>query len=189
MQDIENIMDKYESFGPLPGILLPFIESLLPFLPLVAIVVANASAYGFWLGFLYSWIGVVTGAFSVFWLVRRFGGRFRQFIVRKYPKSQRLTTFFERKGFTLIFVLACFPFTPSSLVNIVSGLSRIPMYTFLTATMLGKGVMLMLVSYAGYDLTTLIHKPWKLVAICVVFLLLWLIGRKLESHFLNDSRS
>src|SRR5690625_6623904 len=54
---IMQLLQDYERLGPLPGILLPFIEALLPFLPLVVFVFANAAAYGLLKGFLYSWIG------------------------------------------------------------------------------------------------------------------------------------
>ncbi|MDY0407842.1 TVP38/TMEM64 family protein [Paracerasibacillus soli] len=60
-EQILELLEKYRSLGPLPGILLPFIESFLPFLPLFAFVFANAAAYGLWQGFLLSWIGQYLG--------------------------------------------------------------------------------------------------------------------------------
>src|SRR3954452_6552192 len=75
---LENIMElirEYKSFGPIPGILLPMLEAFLPFLPLFLFVMANASAFGLWLGFLYSWAGACTGALLVFMIFRRFGQR------------------------------------------------------------------------------------------------------------------
>ena len=56
-EDIIELLDKYESLGPLPGFLLPFVESFLPFLPIIVIVMGNAAAYGLWKGFLFSWTG------------------------------------------------------------------------------------------------------------------------------------
>ena len=43
---IMELLNNYESLGPLPGILLPFIEAFLPFLPLIVFVLANGAAYG-----------------------------------------------------------------------------------------------------------------------------------------------
>jgi uncharacterized membrane protein YdjX (TVP38/TMEM64 family) len=182
-EDIERTLKEYESWGPLPGILATMIESFIPVLPLVAIVIANVNAYGFWEGILLSWIGVVIGSVSVFMLARKFGRRFRGFIERKYPRSQRFIHWLEQHGFTPIFLLACFPFTPSSLVNIVGGISKVPIHTFVTATLLGKGVMIFLVSFAGHDLANLFKQPWKIGLIIVVFVLMWFVGRKLESKY------
>jgi uncharacterized membrane protein YdjX (TVP38/TMEM64 family) len=182
-EDIEHYLNRYESLGPLPGILAPFIESLIPILPLIAIIVANVNAYGLWEGALLSWIGVVSGAMCVFLFFRKFGGRFRLFIERKYPKSKTFIVWLEQHGFTPIFVLACFPFTPSAFVNIVAGISKLPRLVFLIATSMGKAVMIILVSFAGNDLGSLFKQPWKMVVIALVFLLIWLTGKKLESRY------
>jgi uncharacterized membrane protein YdjX (TVP38/TMEM64 family) len=184
-EDIEHTLHRYEALGPIPGILAPFIESLLPFLPLVAIIIANVNAYGFWEGALYSWIGVFAGASCVFLFFRKFGGRFRGFIERKHPKSNKFIIWVEQHGFTPIFVLACFPFTPSSFVNIVAGISKIPTKVFILATVTGKAVMIVLVSFAGHDLGNLLKQPWKMVLITVFFVLIWFMGRKLESRYIK----
>lgn len=183
--EIEQWLRHYEALGPLPGIAVPMLESFLPFLPLVAILVANVNAYGLWEGLLLSWTGVVLGAISVFLLSRKFGGRFRRFLERTYPKSEKFILWVEQRGFTPIFLLSCFPFTPSFIVNVVSGISKIPLHTFVTATLLGKGVMIFMVSYAGHDLGSLISHPWKLAVIAGLFILLWISGRKLESRYLK----
>lgn len=182
-EDIERLLQQFETFGPLPGLLAAWIESLLPFLPLVAILVANASIYGLGKGFLLSWIGVIAGAITVFWIVRRFGNRLRRFVERKSPRSTRLLHWLERNGFMPIFLLSCFPFAPSFLVNTVSGLSKVPFHTFVIATVLGKGVMVLLVSFVGYDLSELFRQPWKLVFIVGVFGLMTITGRKLEAKY------
>lgn len=49
----------------------------------------------------------------------------------------------ERKGFAPIFVIFCFPFTPSALINVVAGLSRISVKQFGLALAFGKLVMIL----------------------------------------------
>jgi uncharacterized membrane protein YdjX (TVP38/TMEM64 family) len=182
LADIQNLLERYSELGPLPGILLPFLEALLPILPLVVFVVANASAYGMWAGFLYSWIGVCAGSFVVFLLARRFGYRYGDRIRRRYPKSEKFFNWVEHKGFTPIFLLACFPFSPSVIVNIASGLSKVPLHTFMTAILLGKAVMIFTLSFLGHDLQAMADQPWRILMAIVILLLLWLGGRKLEAR-------
>jgi hypothetical protein len=67
LDSIQLTLESYSAWGPLPGILLPFIESFLPFLPLILIIAASANIYGLGFGFLFSWIGVTSGAVCVFW--------------------------------------------------------------------------------------------------------------------------
>ncbi|QTH41710.1 TVP38/TMEM64 family protein [Cohnella sp. LGH] len=183
LEEIELLLHRYSQFGPLPGIALPFLEALLPVLPLVVFIVANAAAYGMWWGFLYSWIGVTLGALLVFSLARRLGNRYGDRIRARFPKSKKFFEYIERKGFTPIFLLACFPFSPSVIVNIASGMSRIPFHTFLTAMGLGKAVMIFTLSFLGHDLQAMADQPWRIVfAVSFVFLM-WLGGRKLESRY------
>ncbi|MGG1314009.1 MULTISPECIES: TVP38/TMEM64 family protein [Cohnella] len=183
LEDIGALLDRYSALGPLPGILLPLLEAFLPFLPLVVIVVANATAYGLWWGFFLSWIGVSLGSFIVFMLARRFAGRFGDRIRQRMPRMERFFSWIEHKGFTPIFVLCCFPFSPSALINIASGMSKIKMHTFLTAILLGKAVMIFTLSFLGHDLRALVDHPWRLAVGATLLFLLWLVGKKLESRY------
>ncbi|KEK24868.1 TVP38/TMEM64 family protein [Bacillus gaemokensis] len=179
-ENMDRLVESYRAFGPLLGIGLPMIEALIPALPLILFVMANAVAFGLWLGFLYSWLGSVLGAFIVFLVIRRFGrSRFFSF-VNKHPKVRSAMGWIERRGFAPIFVLFCFPFTPSALINVVAGLSRISIRQFGLALVLGKLVMIFILSYIGHDLTSFIHKPVKTVIVIGVIFLLWYIGKKIE---------
>ncbi|WP_135554575.1 TVP38/TMEM64 family protein [Paenibacillus cymbidii] len=182
-EDVQHILNRYEALGPLPGIVATFVEAFLPILPLIAIVIANVNAYGLWEGALLSWIGVVAGAMCVFLFFRRFGGRFRGFVERKYPRTKKFIEWVEHRGFTPVFVLACFPFTPSAFVNIVAGISKLPVRVFLIATLLGKAIMILIVSLAGHDLGNLLKTPWKLVLVAVMLVVIWFMGRKLEARY------
>lgn len=182
VENIEQLATQYRTLGPLIGILLPFIEAFLPFIPLVVIVVANASSYGLWIGFLLSWAGTVLGSYAVFLLVRRFGKhpRFRRFIQKE--KVQKLINWVDMRGLSPLFILLCFPFTPSVLVNIVAGLSHIKKKYYLIVIMAGKFIMIASMSVLGYDLKALLTDPVKLIFAGVGIFLLWLIGKGIERH-------
>jgi uncharacterized membrane protein YdjX (TVP38/TMEM64 family) len=170
----------------MPGILAPFIETFLPFLPLVAIIIANVNAYNLWEGILLSWIGVFCGSVIVFWIIRRFGERFRSFIDRKWPRSRKLTQWLEHKGFMPIFLLACLPLAPSFFIILVAGISKMPIRVFVIATALGKAIMILLVSLAGYDLAALFKQPWRLALVALLFIFLVVVGRKIEAKYLKE---
>lgn len=179
----ENIVDltgEYRSLGPLIGLILPFLEAFLPFLPLFAFVIANASAYGLWIGFLLSWVGTVTGSYVVFLIVRKYGrARLLRFIT-KYERVQKLIHWVETHGFGPLFILLCFPFTPSALVNLVAGLSDMKKKNYLWTLLAGKFVMIFTISFIGYDIKELLTKPIRTGIVLLVILLLWLVGKQIE---------
>lgn len=182
VENIEALSEQYRTLGPLIGIFLPFIEAFLPFIPLVVIVVANASSFGLWLGFLISWIGTVLGSYVVFLIVRKFGKspKLKRFIEKE--KVQKLIKWVDMKGLSPLFILLCFPFTPSVLVNIVAGLSNIKKKYYLIVVMAGKFVMIFSMSVLGYDISALVTNPIKLTGAAIAIILLWYIGKRVEKH-------
>lgn len=175
-------IQRYESFGPLPGFLLPLLEAFLPFLPLFAFVLANVNAFGLWLGFLISWGGAVTGSFLVFLLVRRFGQQRILHFLQQNKQVAQMMDWMDRHGFAPIFLLLCFPFTPSAIVNIVAGLSHISVVQYLFAVMAGKTVMIFTISYVGHDVFALIHQPGRTAVIIASIAILWVAGKQLEKR-------
>jgi uncharacterized membrane protein YdjX (TVP38/TMEM64 family) len=186
LENIMSLIREYRALGPLPGILLTIIEAFLPFLPLFLFVMANASAFGLWLGFLYSWIGTCIGALLVFLLVRKYGQRRLLSFLPKHPKVRKLMDWVERHGFGPLFLLLCFPFTPSAVVNIVAGLSKISIAQYMLAVCIGKMVMIFTISFIGYDIHSLITKPFRTVIVFLVIFILWYIGKRIELR-LNKS--
>ncbi|WP_088005681.1 TVP38/TMEM64 family protein [Indiicoccus explosivorum] len=182
LENIEELQNSYRAFGPLISVLLPFLESFLPFLPLFVFVVANASAYGLWIGFLLSWGGSVAGAYVVFLIVRRFGqARFLNFMTR-HERVRKLIHWVDRNGFGPLFLLLCFPFTPSSIVNVVAGLSGIKKGEYLLAVLAGKFVMILTVSYVGYDIRALITQPGRTAVVITIVAVLYVLGKVLEKR-------
>lgn len=180
---IQQLLNQYEGLGPLPGILLPFIEAFLPFLPLIVFVLANAAAYGLLEGFLYSWLGASVGAVVVFFFIRRLG---RLDWVEKRVKSNkqviRITGWVERHGFGPLFLLLCFPFSPSAVINVVAGLSRVSTQQFILAVLLGKAVMIFSISYVGSSIMEFAQNPMKTIVVLVSVGLFWMIGKYLEKR-------
>lgn len=186
--DVDKIVElshHYRALGPLIGLFFPFIESFLPFLPLFVFVVANASAYGLWYGFLLSWVGTSAGSYAVFLLIRRYGqaGIFR--FLTKGARVQKLIKWVDRNGFGPLFLFICFPFTPSALVNLVAGLSDIKKKHYLFTLLAGKFVMIFTVSFIGSDLKTLLTQPIRTAIVVGIIILLWIVGKRIE-HRLNQ---
>jgi uncharacterized membrane protein YdjX (TVP38/TMEM64 family) len=186
LENILNLLEEYRSFGPVPGIFLPLLEAFLPFLPLFAIVFANASAFGLWFGFLYSWIGTVTGSLLVFFIFRNYGQKKLLKWMQKHKSIKKLMSWVERNGFGPLFLLLCFPFTPSALVNVVAGLSKVSPLQYTLALVGGKMVMIFIISFVGYDFLSLLHNPIRTIIVAVIIFVLWFVGKRIEVR-LNKS--
>jgi uncharacterized membrane protein YdjX (TVP38/TMEM64 family) len=183
LENVLSVLEQYRSFGVFPGIAATLLESFFPILPMFVFVMANAAAFGLWKGFLISWTGACLGSILVFWLTRKIGQkRFFRFVSR-HRKVRQFMHWIERHGFGPVFLLYCFPFTPSAVVNIVAGLSRISRQQFILAVLLGKMVMVFTISFIGYDIVALVKQPLRTVAIAIVIILLWYAGKRVEARF------
>ncbi|MEC5423668.1 TVP38/TMEM64 family protein [Virgibacillus sp. C22-A2] len=181
-ENILQLLSDYEALGPLPGILLPFIEAFLPFLPLVVFVIANAAAYGLLEGFLLSWAGASVGAIMVFLIIRRLGDKRLFVVIRRNKQVKKVTAWLGRHGFGPLFLLMCFPFSPSAVINVVAGLSKISTQQFILATILGKSVMIFSIAYIGSSIFEFAKNPVKTIVVGVGIILFWIIGKYIEKR-------
>jgi uncharacterized membrane protein YdjX (TVP38/TMEM64 family) len=178
-----DLLEKYRTYGPLPGILLTFMKSFIPPLPTILIIGVNAAVYGLWLGFLYSWIGIVSGCLVTFLIVRRIAGI--PYMVRwvEKPKVAKSMLWVRRNAFSYVFLLSLFPVGPFVVINMAAGMAQMRLRSFLIAICFGKAIMVLSVSYIGYDLTRFMHNPLEIIYVLVfIGASLW-ISKKIEAKF------
>ncbi|USB31865.1 TVP38/TMEM64 family protein [Paenibacillus sp. YPG26] len=187
-ENLKNWIEQFRALGPLPGVLLPFLKSFIPPLPTLIIVGVNAAVYGLWLGFLYSWVGMVAGCMLTYLIVRRIGGH--SFLARlvKKPKVARTRYWIQNNGFSYVFLLSIFPVGPFVVINIAAALAGMRFRSFLLAVLVGKGIMIFAVSWIGSDVTKYMERPVELLYI-VAFIAgsLWLMKR-IEARFARKDR-
>ena len=100
----------------------------------------------------------------------------------KHQKVERLIHWVERNGFGPLFLLLCFPFTPSALVNLVAGLSNISKHYYLLTLIAGKTVMVFMITYVGYDIRALFNNPVRTIIVIIVIILLYIVGKIIEKR-------
>jgi len=182
-ENLRNFLEYFRSFGPLPGIALTFLKSFIPPLPTLVIVGVNAAVYGLWLGFLYSWIGIVSGCVVTFLIIRKVA-QHRYFVrMAQKPKIEKSIRWVRRNAFSYVFLLSIFPFGPFVIVNIAAALSGMKLRSFFIAAAFGKAIMVFSVSYIGYDLERYIHNPIEIAYVVVFIVLSLLISKKIEAYF------
>jgi uncharacterized membrane protein YdjX (TVP38/TMEM64 family) len=182
-----NLLQYVENAGPVAGILLPVIESFCPILPLIAFVIINVSAFGFFFGYLYSWIGNCLGSFLLFLLIRRVGGKkFKEKIQKS--KHKKILENIKKNNLTVLFFLYCFPFTPSFLISGASALANMNTKHFLAALLPSKFIMLLSLAFIGENVNSFFEKPVESVIYILFILLINFIGSKLFKKYESRER-
>lgn len=187
-ENLKGWLITYRDFGPFPGILLTFMKSFMPPLPTILIVGVNAAVYGLWLGFLYSWIGIVSGCLITFLVVRRLSGH--PYLARWAQKAnvQKSLVWVRRNAYSYVFLLSIFPVGPFVLINMAAAVARMRFRSFLIAIVFGKAIMVLSVSFIAHDLNRFIENPLEILyVILFVGLSLW-ISKRIEAWFTKDAR-
>ncbi|MFC0333863.1 TVP38/TMEM64 family protein [Paenibacillus sepulcri] len=185
--NLQDLMERYRSFGPLPGILLTFLKSFIPPLPTLVIVGVNAAVYGLWLGFFYSWLGLMLGCTATFLIVRRIARHpYMQRFADK-PKVKRSMEWARRNAFSYVMLLSLFPVGPFVVINIAAALAGMRLRSFAAALAIGKAIMVFAVSYIGYDLSRYAEHPVQVLYVVVFLAASILVSKKIEAFFARNA--
>lgn len=68
---VEEWFEIFRQFGYLPGFILLYIRAIIPVFPLALYILINIQAYGPILGILISWLGLISGTFTVYLICKR----------------------------------------------------------------------------------------------------------------------
>ena len=165
----ETLLEGFGDLGPLAPITLAMVESFFPPLPLIAIVALNVAAHGGFLGFAYSWIGVLLGGTLMFLLWRRVVKRFFWKVASRSEKLEKAQQWVSRLDVASLFMLSVLPFTPTSFMHFAFGISDFDEKRYLITMLLGKGVMVAMMALFGQSLVSSLKNPVYLI----LAVLLW----------------
>lgn len=182
MIDTDLILKFVKEGGPMFGILLPIIEAFIPILPLVGFVIINVSVFGFFWGYIYSWIGNCLGSFLLFLLIRKIGGKRLEKNIRESKYSGTLEKI-RKKNFMVLFFLYCFPFTPSFLISGASALANMNTTKFLTALIPSKLIMMISLSFIGVNVSSFFKNPSKSIIFVVLILIFNILCQKIVDKY------
>lgn len=174
----EFFLKYIEMWGPAAGILLPTLEAFIPILPLVGFVIINVAAFGFFFGYLYSWIGNCLGSFLLFLLLRKVGGKKLDTKI-SHSKYRATLEKIKKKNLSVLFLLYCFPFAPSFLLSGTAALTNMKTEEFLTILLPSKLVMLLSLAFIGENVSSFFENPTKAIFYIIFILLLNLLVKYL----------
>ena len=122
---VTNSTTILTSIGPIAGILLIILESILPMLPLSVFITLNMISFGSFFGFLISWISTIIGCMLSFTLFRYFfQKKLYRFIKRKeQDKFASIMKTISNIKFSNLVILIAIPFSPAFFINIAKRVS------------------------------------------------------------------
>lgn len=183
---IENSTYIIETGGILTGFLLVFIECFIPALPLSVFVALNVNAFGFFIGCIISWLATSLGSYICYKLFYFLGDKItRNFLNRKFIKRLKdKIDKFKKIKFTELALIITLPFTPSSLINILCGITNMSDKKFIGALLIGKFFSIFFWGYVGKsiikNLTDLDSIIYVVITLIIAYIISKLVSKKLN---------
>lgn len=178
---------KFIATGGLPfGFFLVFIECFIPALPLSVFVALNVNAFGIFLGVLISWLATCTGSLLCYLLFsfleekivsKLFKDKSKRVIKRSIDK-------FKTIGFSELVLIITLPFTPSFLINILSGVAGVSKDKFISALLIGKVFTVIFWGYIGKSFIASLTDLSSIIFIIGALIIAYILS-KIVSHKMN----
>ena len=130
---IQDFLDDNLLYGLLFMLVIMILQNSFTVFPLLLVITINITLFGFINGFLWSWISSVIAAILVFYAVRYL---FQERLIEKFKPE--LLQKIDANGFAYVFQARIFPLVPTSLVNILGGISTVRFWPFTIATTIGN---------------------------------------------------
>lgn len=181
---VATSMRELGIWGPIVFLVLFVLQVFLAFIPGQALMVACGYLYGFWGGFLISWLSLTAGGEAAFMLARKYGRSFAE----KWTASDVLVRWDQTakgQGISFFAITLLMPLVPNDAMCYVAGLGKISKQRFLIANLLGRGVACILTSAAGAFGGNISWQSWVvLIAIFVLVGLGWYLARNRVTNLL-----
>lgn len=156
-----------ESYAYVITLLVMIVQNSFTVVPLILMIAINVSLFGFMNGFLWSWFTSVIASIIVFVCVRFI---FQDWLIKKFKPEQ--IAIVAQKGFSYVFQARVFPFIPTSLINILAGLSSVRFNHFLFGTIFGNFIYFFLLSLIPAGVLSSSLNEYEIgVIILMIFLL------------------
>jgi uncharacterized membrane protein YdjX (TVP38/TMEM64 family) len=184
LDSVTTSMKNAGLWGPVVFFILFVLQVFLAFIPGQALMVACGYLYGFWGGFLLSWLSLVAGGEAAFSLARRFGRSFAEKwitadVLARWDQSA------QGQGIGFFAITLLMPLVPNDAMCYVAGLGRISRTRFFIANLVGRGLACLFTSAAGAFGANLSWQAWAILIVTFVLIgLAWYLSRNRVSKLL-----
>lgn len=184
MDAVTKSMQDAGLWGPSVLFVLFVLQVFLAFIPGQALMVACGYLYGFWGGFLLSWLSLVIGGELAYLLARKYGRVFAE----RWIAPDVLSRWDEAslgQGIGFFSIMLVMPLVPNDAMCYVAGLGKITHRKFVVANLLGRGMACVLTSAAGALGGNLPWQGWAIIITAFVLIgILWHVAKFHKSHLI-----
>ncbi len=174
------------AWGPLLLIGLTIAQVIAAPIPGQAVNFVAGYLYGFWLGSLFSWLGLAAGSMLAMTLARLAG---RPLVARLVDRRAlaRLDGYACDRGLAFFFLVFLLPFLPDDLACFAAGLTPLPLPALFLVALAGRLPGVIFATWLGASAERLAWQAWAAAGagLLLALLVAWRLGPRLQSRLLR----
>ncbi|MBR6778916.1 MAG: TVP38/TMEM64 family protein [Clostridia bacterium] len=138
MDKIKAIVESGGAFSFVIFIILQILQTTILQIPAFFVTVAGALVFGRWQTFIMSYIAVMIGSLIMFWIGRKGGKKFLNWLVGE-EESQKWQTRMSH-GKYLFLLMMLFPMFPDDILCVVAGMTNMSFSFFFWTNLIARGL-------------------------------------------------
>ncbi len=164
-EELQAFIASTGAIAPIVYILISFAQVTLVPIPGAVTILAGNYLFGFWLSFLYSYIGMLLGGIFAFWLGRILGRPYINWVAGGKEKADEWIKKLKGRETVFLFFTFLLPLFPDDILCSIAGILPITLTTFTImqlitrATSIGGTLLFMsgeVIPYSGWGIPVLI---------------------------------
>lgn len=154
---------------------LSALVSIFPVIPFFIFAGVMGAKYGLLWGAFINWFGSVFAAMGFFLLARYSFGEYLRKSIKRFKRLDQFTKMIEKNAFVAVLFARTLHVVPPPVTNIYSGISKMPMSSYFTATAIGQIPGMLVYAFLGVHIFSSLSTLWIGISIYLGFLFIVLI--------------
>lgn len=185
MDKIRDLVESGGVFSFLIFILLQILQTTVLQIPAMFVTIVGAWIFGRWQAFVLSYISIIIGSLIMFWIGRKAGRKFLNWMIGKETAEKWITRM--SNGKYLFFLMMLFPMFPDDILCVVAGLTNMSFPFFLVTNLIARGLGVATTVWVGSGAVIPYH-GWGLIVwgiLILVILALFYVSVKYKDKIDN----
>lgn len=169
IEKIKNIVESGGIFSFLIFMLLQILQTTILQIPSILVTIAGSIIFGRWTAFFLSFISVMIGSIIMFWIGRKCGRKFLNWIAGKESADKWIDKM--TNGKYLFFLMMMFPLFPDDILCAVAGVTNMSFGFFFWTNVLARALGIACAVFFGSG-AIIPFTGWGLLIWGVIFILI-----------------
>ena len=169
MDKIRDIVQSGGVFSFLIFIIFQILQTTILQIPAIFVTIAGAVIFGRWPAFIMSYIAVMIGSLIMFWVGRKAGRKFLNWMIGKDSSEKWIDRM--SRGKYLFFLMMLFPMFPDDILCVVAGLTNMSFSFFFWTNILARGVGIACTVFFGSGAIIPFH-GWGLIVWAIIIVVI-----------------